>query len=179
MLDEAAALEIHPRQPVGALRIPARDAHEVVLHAERLGVRRDAVRHDDRDRPQHELAEHHVMDDPLPVAEVAPGQDVGELVRPERLERPIVDRDPGERARDRLEQLRLHVGEAGLGCDSRRDAPRDERHFFDVVVIDTRSVRGRGGGEAGGRREDQAPEGGGEEGTRALDRPSREQDRWP
>ena len=92
VFDEAVALEIHPRQPVRALRVPARDAHEVVLHAERVGVLRDAVRDDDRDRSQHELAEHHVMDDPLAVAEVARRQHVGELVGPERLERPVVDR---------------------------------------------------------------------------------------
>ena len=140
VLDEAVALEIHPRQPVRALRVPARDAHEVVLHAERLGVLRDPVRDDGRDRPQHELAEHHVMDDPLAVGQVAPGQHVGELVGPERLERPVVDRDAGERARDRLEQVGLHVGEAGLRRHGRRDPPCDERHFLDVVVVDTGSV---------------------------------------
>ena len=133
MVDETVALEIHPRQPVGTLRIPARDAHEVVRHAERLRVRRDAVRDDDRYRPQHELAEHHVMDDPPAVAEVAPGQDVREFLRPERLERPIVDRDSRERARDRFEQVRLHVGETALRRDRRRDAPRDECHFFDRI----------------------------------------------
>ena len=139
MFDEAVALEIHPREPVRTLRVPARDAHEVVLHAEHLGVRRDAVRDDDRYRPQDELAEHHVMHDPLAVAEVAPGEDVREFLRPERLERPVVDRDARERARDRLEQVRLHVGETALRRDSRRDSPRDERHFLDVVVIDAES----------------------------------------
>ena len=134
MLDEAVALQIHPRQPV-PLGVPARDAHEVVLHAERLGILRDAVRHHDRDRSQHELAEHHVMDDPLPVAEVASGQNVGELVGPERLERPIVNRDAGERARDRLEQLRLHVGEAGLRRHRGRDPAGDEVHFVCVVFL--------------------------------------------
>ena len=137
MLDEAAALEVHPRQPVRALRVAARDAHEVVLHAERLGVLRDAVRDHGRDRPQHELAEHHVVHDPLAVVEVAPGQDVGELLGPERLERPVVDRDSGERARDRLEQVGLHVGEARLGRDRRRDPSGDERHLLDVVVVET------------------------------------------
>ena len=93
VLDEAVALEIHPRQPVGTLRVPARDAHEVVLHAERLGVLRDAVRDDDRYRPQHELAEHHVMHDPLAVAEVAPGR-----ARPRA--RPVrAARAPGSRPR--------------------------------------------------------------------------------
>ena len=92
VLDEAVALQVHPRQPVRALRVAAGDPHEVVLHAERLGVLRDAVRDHDRDRSQHELAEHHVMDDPLAVVEVAPGQHVGELVGPERLERAVVDR---------------------------------------------------------------------------------------
>ena len=95
VLDEAVALEIHPRQPVRTLRVPARDAHEVVLHAERLGVLRDAVRDHDRDRSQHELAEHHVMHDPLPVAEVAPGEHIGEL-RPARAARA-----PGSRPRHR------------------------------------------------------------------------------
>ncbi len=70
MFDEAIALEIHPRQPVRTLGIPARDAHEVVLHAERLGVCRDAVRDDDGYRAQHELAEHHVMHDPTAIGEI-------------------------------------------------------------------------------------------------------------
>ena len=86
MLDEAVALQILPRQPVRALGVPTRDPNEVVLHAECFGILRDAVRHHGRDRSQHELAEHHVMDDPLPIGEVAPGQNVGELVGPERLE---------------------------------------------------------------------------------------------
>ena len=143
MLDETVPLEIHPRQPVRTLRVPARDAHEVVLHAERLGVLRHPVRDDDRDRPQHELAEHHVMHDPLPVAEIAPGQHVRELLRPERLERPVVDRDSGERARDRLEQLRLHVGETVLRRDRRRDSSGDERHFLDVGLFGQRRRRRR------------------------------------
>ena len=54
--------------------------------------------------------------------------------RPERLERPVVDRDPGERSGDRLEQVRLHVGEAALGRHRGRDAPGDERHLVGVVV---------------------------------------------
>ena len=80
------------------------------------------------------------MDDPLPIGEVALGQDVGELVGPERLERPVVDGDAGERARDRLEQVRLHVGEAGLRRHRGRDPAGDEVHFLDVVVVDTGSV---------------------------------------
>ena len=91
MFDEAAALQVHPREAVRALRVATGDAHEVVLDAERLGVLRDAVRDDDRDRPQHELAEHHVVHDALAVGDVAAGEHVGELVGPERLERAVVD----------------------------------------------------------------------------------------
>ncbi len=140
VLDEAVALQILPRQPVRALGVAARHANEVVLHAERLGILRDPVRDHDRDRSQHQLAEHHVMDDPLPVGEVAPGEHVGELVGPERLERSVVDRDAGERARDRLEQIGLHVGQAGLRRDRGRDPTGDEVHFPDVLVVETGSV---------------------------------------
>ena len=86
------------------------------------------------------------MDDPLPVGEVAPGQHLCELVGPERLERPVVDDDAGERARDRLEQIRLHVGEAGLRRDRGRDPTGDEVHFLYVVVLDTGSVEQRSNG---------------------------------
>jgi len=138
MIDEAVALKIHPCQPVGTLRIPARNAHEVVCHAERIGVRRRTVCDDDRYRPQHELTEHHVMDDAPAVAEITFAQASGEFLRSERIERPIVNRDPGQCARDRFEQIRLHVGEAVLWRHRRRDPTRDQRHFFDVEVIDTR-----------------------------------------
>ena len=137
MLNEPAALEIQPRQPIGALRIPAGDANEVVGHAERLRVRRDAMGDDDGDRSENELTQHHVVDDPVAVGEVAPDQHVGELLRPERLESPVVDRDSGQRAGDRAEQLSLHVGETVLACDRRRDPARDELHLADIVAIRT------------------------------------------
>ena len=123
MFDETIALEVHPREPVGALRVPARDPHEVVLHAECLGVHRDAVRDDDRDRPQHELAEHHVMHDPAAERGVAPGQPVGELRGAEGLQRPVGDVDAGERTRDRFEQVCLHVVQTVFRRDHGRDAP--------------------------------------------------------
>ena len=159
MLDEAVALQILPRQPVRALGVPASDANEVVLHAERFGVLRDPVRHHGRDRSQHHLSEHHVMDDPLAIGEVAPGQNVGELVGPERLERPVVHGEAGERGRDRLEQIRLHVGEAGLRRHRGRDPPGDEVHLLDVVVVDRGSANRIQGNDplpsfGCGRRED-------------------------
>ena len=134
VVDEAVALQVHPRQPVRALRVAPCDAYEVVVDAKRLRVLRDPVRHDRWQRSQHELAQHHVMDDPLPVKQVAPRQAVGELGGPQRFERPVVDLEPGQRDSDGFEQLRLHVGEAGLGCDRRRDAPCDEQHFVGVVI---------------------------------------------
>ena len=136
MFDETAALQIHPRQPVRALGVPACHPDEVVLHAQRLGVLRDAMRDHGRDRSEHELAQDHVVHDPSPEAEVATGEDGGELVGSEWFERPVVDRDPGERARDRAEQLDLYIGEAGLGRDRRRDAAGDERHFLPVVGVE-------------------------------------------
>ncbi len=139
VLDEAAALQVLPRQPVRALRVPARHAHEVVLHPEGLGVHRDAMGHDGRDRSQHQLAEHHVVDDPLPVVEVAFGQDFGQLLAAQRFERAVVDRDAGERGRDGLEEISLHVGEPGLRRHRRRDPAGDETHLVDIVDLDTGS----------------------------------------
>src|SRR5690242_13015527 len=98
MVDKPVALEIHPGQTESALRIPARDTYEVIADAEHFRVPRDTVRHDDWYRPQHELTEDHVMDNPPSVDKVTPGQDVREFLRPERLERPIVDRDTRKRA---------------------------------------------------------------------------------
>ena len=77
------------------------------------------------------------MDDPLPIVEVALGQHCGELVGPERLELSVVQRDTRERGRDRLEEIRLHVGEALLRRHCRRDPTGNEVHFLFVVVVDT------------------------------------------
>ena len=143
MLDETVPLQVLPRQPIRALGVPTRDPDEVVLHAECFGILRDPVRHDGRDRSQYELPEHHVVNDPLPIAEVVPGQDICEFLRPERFECPVVHGDPGERARNRLEQIRLHVGEAVLRRNRCRDPTGDEVHFLDVGVFGQRNRRWR------------------------------------
>ncbi len=67
---------------------------------------RDDLRHVGGKRPQHELAEHHVVHDALPVLGAVALEHVRELVGAERFEIAVVDVDVGERLRDRLQHRR-------------------------------------------------------------------------
>ncbi len=80
------------------------------------------------------------MDDALSVVEVVPGQRVGELLGAEGIERPVVDVESGQHARDRFEQIGLHIGEAALGSNRGCDPAGDEMHFPGVVLANTGSV---------------------------------------
>ncbi len=122
-LGEPAPPEVDPREPERALRVAARHPHEVVVGAERDRVLLDPVGDLGGDRAQHELAEHHVVDDPLAVLGAVRRQHFGELVGPERLEAAVVDVDAGQCLRDRVQHRDLHVGEASGGGDRGRDAP--------------------------------------------------------
>ena len=112
-----------------------RHAHEVVLHAQCLCVLGHTVRDDDRDRPQHQLAEHHVVHDALAVGEVG-GRARRRGRRAPAVECEVVDLVAGERGGDRLQELGLHLGEAGLGGDRGGDATSDEGDLLDVVLAD-------------------------------------------
>jgi hypothetical protein len=76
-----------------------------------------------------------VVDDALTEALVAAFQHFGQLLRPQRLQLAVVDLDLGEGTGDRLEERSLHVGQAALGCDCGRDAPRDLGDFLGVVLV--------------------------------------------
>ena len=78
------------------------------------------------DRSEHELGEHHVVHDALPVTVVVLAQDVGQRVGVQRLELQVVDDLAGERVGDRGEQVRLDLGEALVGRDRGGDAARDQ-----------------------------------------------------
>ena len=124
-LGEAVAAEVHPGQPEHPGGVAARDAHEVVLDADRERVHSNAIGHVGRQRRQHELGEHHVMEDPLAVLERPLGERGRELIGPQRLEGAVVDVDVRERLGDGPQQRALHVGEPARGSDGRGDAARD------------------------------------------------------
>ena len=132
MVDEAAAAQVDPGEAERALCVAAGDAHEVVVDAERIGVRTDAQRHRFGQRAQHELAEDHVVDDALAVRQVAPFELPGQLGRPEIVEGPVVEVDAGQRRGDGLEHRHLHVGETVVGPHRGGDrAP----HRHDLIEI--------------------------------------------
>ena len=111
MVGEPAALQVHPRQAERTLGVATGDAHELVVDAEAAAYFATRAATSGGQRSQHELAEDHVVHDPLAVVLVVRGEHLRELLGPERLEVVVVDVDAGEDARDRLEQARLDLGQ--------------------------------------------------------------------
>ena len=100
VLGEPAAPQVDPRQAEGALRVATGDAARSRSSMPSASAYcADPVGDLGGERAQHELAEHHVVHDPLAVLRsVRRSSTAGELVGPERLEAAVVDVDAGERA---------------------------------------------------------------------------------
>ena len=92
------------------------------------------------DRPQHELAENHVVHDPLAVRRGPTIQHIPKLVGAERLEARVVDVEPGERLRDGLEERGLHGRDSVVGGHRGGDPAGHEHHLVELVLFGGRRV---------------------------------------
>ena len=117
VLGEAAALQVQPGEAECTLRVPPSDPDESVVDPERPRVGLHPSSDLRRNRTQHELAQHHVLDDPMPER------------RRRRIESPQRGpRDPaarGRRSRPRPRSARcgpLPAGSSGPRRGRRRSA---------------------------------------------------------
>jgi hypothetical protein len=76
-----------------------------------------------------------VVDDALTEVLVTAVEDACQLPGLQGLEVVVVDLDLDEGAGDRPEERSLHVGQAAIGGDCGRDAPRDLDDLFGFVLV--------------------------------------------
>ena len=146
MVEEATPTQIHPGETERVLRVPARDLDEVVVDTERVGAGVHTIGDVARQRCEDELAEHHVLHDPLPILAIVGSEHRRERIGSERLQLPVVDVEARHRLRRGSQQRGLHVGEPGRRCHGSGDATRDAKDLVGVGVgaLDPGARRGHG-----------------------------------
>ena len=132
-IGETAPAQVDPGEAERALRVATGHAHEVVVDAQRLRVRR---RRSVATSAGAVAARAHRAPCGARCAAGtrcrAGASTSRELGGAERFEIAVVDVDVGERLRDRVEHRDLHVGESGLGRDRGGDAPRHRQDLLRV-----------------------------------------------
>lgn len=130
MLGETVVVKVDPRQAESALRVPMRDAHELVVGIYRLGVGSDLHGNVQWNRTQDQLAEHHDVHDPPTALLGLVGHHGGEFLRRELFQRCDVDAHVESSFDHFRQQARLYVGDLALVADGRRDAASNENRLF-------------------------------------------------
>ena len=143
VLGEPAALQVEPRQTERALCVPTCDPHEPIVHLQRRRIGLDPPGDLRGNRTQHQLAEHHVLDDPVTDRRRSSSECLGEGGRTDRLELREVDMDPGQGRANRLQQALLEFGEPVVRCDCRGD-PAGDQLSVGCVGVGAARVLGHG-----------------------------------